>query len=728
MSVALRRLAAACGIALEYHDAWGHRRDASDDVLRAILGAMRIDATSDEKIDDALSELALAQCRQCLPPMNVVRIDARPWRLRAHLPCAPVGRAFEWHIVAENGAIHRIAIAATDVRVVEAVAGCVAVDVVLAAPLANGYHDLALRVDGERVGRGVLAVTPGTCHRPAALRGGGRAWGVALQLYGVRSARNWGIGDFTDLATVVERWSREGVDIVGVNPLHALFPHNPAHMSPYSPSSRLFQNVLYVDVEAIAEFAHCREARDRVARPAFAARLTELRAALLVDYGAVAALKRPILELLYAQARQDAQRDPSRWSAFDAFRIAGGEALRRQAIFDALQEHFHATDAFIWGWPAWPEAYRDPASPAIVAFANAHAERVDFFAWLQWQAELQRAAVAERARSAGLAVGLYTDLAVSVDRGGAEAWAAQHLYAMEASVGAPPDSFNAKGQDWGLPPMIPQRLRESAYAPFISTLRANMRHAGALRIDHAMALSRLYWVPSGAAPSEGAYVRYPLEDLLGLVALESERHRCLVIGEDLGTVTDEVRDALAQSGVLSYRVLLFERDREGRFHPPSRYPEAALATASTHDLPTLAGWWEGRDIEARAMHGQLRPDANPAAQMAERVRERGELLAALAQAQLLPRGSPLDPQAVPSLTPSLATAVQAFLARTPSALMVVQPEDLFGVRDQANLPGTVDEHPNWRRRLPVALEDVDADGRLHALAVQIEAARAKRAR
>jgi 4-alpha-glucanotransferase len=251
-----------------------------------------------------------------------------------------------------------------------------------------------------------------------------------------------------------------------------------------------------------------------------------------------------------------------------------------------------------------------------------------------------------------------------------------------------------------------------------------MRHAGALRIDHAMALSRLYWVPSGAAPADGAYVRYPLDDLLGLLALESERHRCLVIGEDLGTVSDEVRDGLARSDVLSYRVLLFERDGDGHFRPPSRYPEAALATASTHDLPTLAGWWEGRDIDARAMHGQLGPDADPGAAMTERVRDRGELLAALAEGKLLPDGVSLDPHAVPSLTPALATAVQTFLARTPSALMVVQPEDVFGVREQANLPGTVDEHPNWRRKLPIALEDVDADGRLHALAVQIEAARA----
>ena len=727
MSAGLRRLATAHGIVLQYEDAWRNRREASDDVLRAILGAMHVAATDAGEVDDALREVALAQCRQCLQPTSVVRADARPWRLRAHLPASTVGRTLVWQVIAEDGAAQRIPISNGDLRRIGTLGGSVAVDVPLDAPLANGYHHVTLRADGERIGEGIVAVAPRACYRPPSLRDGGRTWGVALQLYGVCSRRNWGIGDFTDLATIVDAWSREGVDVVGVNPLHALFPHNPLHASPYSPSSRLFQNVLYVDVEAVAEFAHCAKARERVASSGFAAQLAALRASPLVDYAGVATLKQPILELLYAQARDDAQRERSRWAAFDAFKTAGGEALRRQALFDALQEHFYAADSSIWGWPAWPPDYRDPASPAIVAFANAHAERVDFFAWLQWQAELQRAAVAERARRCGLAVGLYTDLAVSVDRGGAEAWAAQHLYALGAGVGAPPDAFNLKGQDWGLPPMIPQKLRESGYAPFIATLRANMRHAGALRIDHVMGLLRLYWVPSGAAPVDGAYVRYPLDDLLGLLALESERHRCLVIGEDLGTVTDDVRDALAESDVLSYRVLLFERDARGNFHPPLRYPKAALATASTHDLPTLAGWWEGRDIALRAAHGQLGADADLDAQMAERVRDRGQLLAALAKAGRLPAGTPLDPHAVASLTPALATALQTFLASTPSALMVVQPEDVFGVDEQANLPGTVTEYPNWRRKLPVALEDVAADGRLHALAAQIASVRAKTA-
>ena len=725
MSEALRRLAAAHGIAVEFRDAWGEPRRASDDVLRAVLAAMHVDAGSEAEVAAALAQASLARCRECLPPIHVVRAGSRPWRLRVHLPSPSARDALEWRVIAEDGSEQRRPIASAHVHVVDADARCTALDVALDLPLANGYHDLELRANGEPVGRGVLAVAPASCYRPAALERRRRAWGVAVQLYGVRSRRNFGIGDYTDLAAIVEAWSAEGVDVVGVNPLHALFPHNPLHASPYSPSSRLFQNPLYLDVEAIAEYAHCREARERVASRDFQAALSALRASPLIDYAAVAALKRPILEILYAQARRDAQGERTRWAAFDAFKTAGGEALRRHALFEALQAHFHAADPSIWGWPVWPEAYRDPASPAIVAFADEHAERVDFFAWLQWQAELQRRNVAECARRAGLAVGVYADLAVSVDRGGAEVWAAQHLYAIGASVGAPPDAFNLRGQDWGLPPMIPGRLRESAYAPFIATLRANMRNAGALRVDHVMGLLRLYWVPSGATPADGAYVRYPLDDLLGLLALESERHRCLVIGEDLGTVQDEVRAALSRSDVLSYRVLLFERDAAGAFEPPAHYPEAALATASTHDLPTLAGWWEGLDIALRALHGHLGAQFDLAAQRAERVSDRGRLLAALAHAGLLPEGTPHDPEAVPTLTEPLALALQAFLARTPSALLVVQAEDVFGVREQANLPGTVSEHPNWRRKLPVALEEVAADGRLRALAARIAGERPK---
>jgi 4-alpha-glucanotransferase len=729
VSAALHRLAVAHDIVLDYRDVWGHVHRVPDDALRAILSAMRVDAGSEQAIRDALLELPRARCRQCLPPLTVVRAHLRPWRVPVHLAVAAAGQRLEWRVVAEDGTEHHLAIPSPSLDRARPVdcAGehYVALELALDVPLQSGYHGLDLRAGGHCLAQAMLAVAPRSCYRPVSLQGGRRLWGAAVQLYGLRSARNWGIGDFTDLASFIRQWGAQGAGVVGVNPLHALFPDAPAQASPYSPSSRMFLNILYLDVEAIAEFAHCAKARAHVRSAAFQAGVAALREAPLVDYAGVAAAKMPVLEMLYEQARLDARADATsaRWTAFDAFRTAGGEALRRHALFEALQAHFSARDAAVWGWPAWPAAYRNPAAPAITQFADENAERIDFHAWLQWQAQLQRESVAEAACRARLAVGLYTDLAVSIDRGGAEAWASQDLYAMTASVGAPPDVFNVHGQDWGLPPMIPRRLRDAGYAPFIATLRANMRDAGALRIDHVMGMLRLYWVPSGAMAADGAYVRYPLDDLLGLLALESERHRCLVIGEDLGTVPDEVRYALAANDVLSYRVLLFERDAAGEFKPPSAYPEASLAVASTHDLPTLAGWWAGRDILLRAEHGQLARDADVDAQIAERIDDRGRMLGALARAGLLPDGMPLDPRAAPELTPSLAAALQIFLARTPAALFIVQAEDVFGMLEQANLPGTTTAHPNWRRKLPDPVGYREVERRLLALATRIAAER-----
>ncbi|MGE5171436.1 MAG: 4-alpha-glucanotransferase [Rudaea sp.] len=720
-SESLRRLAQAHGIALAYHDIRGELRQAPAATLAAVLSAMGVDAGDDARNAQALAQCVRAQWKRRIDPLIVVRTHARPWQVRVRLPAELAARPLTLRLGREMGA-ETVRAAAPQASGEEGVdcdgRRCVAFDLALDEALPCGYHALEIVAGDACVARATLAVAPAACYRPPSLRQGRRAWGTAVQLYGVRSARNWGIGDFTDLAGIVERWGAVGADIVGVNPLHALFPHDPEHASPYSPSSRGFVNVLYLDVEAIPEFARCTAAREHVASAAFQSALSALRAAPLVDYAGVARAKLPVLRLLHAQAWADAASSPA-GRAFAEFKRAGGEALHRQALFDALQADFYARDRSAWGWTAWPAAYRDPAAPEVAAFAARHAAHVDFFAWLQWQCARQRAHVAGRAAECGLRIGLYTDLAVSIARGGADAWAAQDVYAMAASAGAPPDEFNHGGQDWGLPPAIPERLRDTGYATFVAMLRTAMQDAGALRIDHVMGLARLYWVPSGARAAEGAYVRYPFDDLLGLLALESERHRCLVIGEDLGTVPDEVRHAMAENDIFSYRVLLFERDATGDFVSPAAYPEPALAIASTHDLPTLAGWWEGADIRLRAAQVQRDDGARVDAALANRVRERGRLLDALAKEGLLPEDTSQDPASVPVLTPGLAAALQVYLARTPSALFVVQPEDVFGMRVQANLPGATTEHPNWRHKFPVALEDQDADERFFTLAARL---------
>ncbi len=731
MSAGFEQLARLHGIALEYHDIWGKLHHASDATIRALLSAMGIEA-SDEAAARAAADAETAG-RWCsvLPAAIVLRVDERPWRLRLHLPGTLDGTELRWRVEAEDEARFEGPFSPTMLPSLEAETfdgvAYVARELTLDVELPPGYHRMTLCHGGEELGAALLAIVPRRCYVPVALEGDGRVWGASVQLYAVRSERNWGIGDYTDLATIVDQWGRQGAGVVGVNPLHALFPHNPRHTSPYSPSSRLFKNWLYIDVEAVPDFAECDEARAHVRAAEFQARLKTLREADLVDYEGVAAAKRLVLEMLYGQFRaRHLARETPRAQSFRAFQSAGGEALRRQALFETLQESFHHEDPSVWGWPVWPESYRDPDSPAVARFGAERLDRVEFFEYLQWQADLQLGTVGRRSFELGLGVGVYEDLAVSVDRGGAEAWANQQLYAVRASVGAPPDDFNLKGQDWGLPPLVPDRLQETAYAPFIATLRANMRHSGALRIDHVMGLMRLFWVPPGGSPADGAYVHYPFADLLGLLVLESHRHRCVVIGEDLGTVPDEVRRALEEAGVLSYRLLYFERQAAGDFKPPADYPAQAIVAASTHDLPTLAGWWSGHDLQVRAELGLFPTDAEREAQIVGRAQDRARLLLALEREGMLPQGATPNPVSVPQMTPVLSRAIHAYLAASPSQLLMVQLEDITGAIDQVNLPGTTDQHPNWCRKLALPLERFADDERFGDLARDLASVRGRR--
>jgi (1->4)-alpha-D-glucan 1-alpha-D-glucosylmutase len=706
------------GIAPEYHDIWGKRRVVPGHGLRALLRAMDVEAGDRAQVRASLAAEDAAQAalalRSPLPPVAVFWQDAGPWLLA--LQAANREGKLLWELVEEGGAHH---------------AGTVHdFHVALPARLPLGYHRLDLRLEaavGEArlLSSTLIVIAPRRCYLPPRLQEGQRVWGPAVQLYALRSARNWGIGDFTDLAAVVRSCGAQGAALVGLNPLHALYPHNPGHASPYSPSSRRFLNVLYIDVEAVAEFLLCAEARARVYAPEFQDRLRALRAADLVDYVGVAAAKLPVLELLYAQFRAGCTAEPAgpRAREFRAYQSAGGLALRQHALFEAMQEHFHAQDAGVWGWPQWSWAHRDPNSAEVGTFLREHADRVEYYEYLQWQAEAQLAGVGRASLEAGLAVGIYQDLAVSVDRGGAESWAAQDLYAQSASAGCPPDDFNLRGQDWGLLPLLPDRLRARAYAPFIAVLRANMRHAGALRIDHVMGLARLFWVPRGDLPEAGSYVSYPFDHLLAILTLESERNRCMVIGEDLGTVPDEVRHAMDRSGMLSYRVLIFSRRHDGEFFAPADFPLDALVTSTTHDLATLVGYWEGRDIELRQSLDLYPSEAVRLQQVEERKRDCGRLLAALRRESLLPPEMGPDPQWPVPMTQNLAMAVQEYLARSRSRVLVVQLEDIFGARDQVNLPGTVDQYANWRRKLPVPLEHWESDGRFAAFARRLAADR-----
>jgi 4-alpha-glucanotransferase/(1->4)-alpha-D-glucan 1-alpha-D-glucosylmutase len=708
---ALEKLAALHGIESGYHDVWGHWRAASPETLRAILRSLGVDADNPAQ---ALAAHERARAAERLPRAIVCRPADLHKGVRLQLPQRALAHTFAWRIVEEDGGSREEPFDPLALPVIEEFAGDTApvraFRLPLPADLPAGYHRLEILEGGAPCACAELIVVPATCYLPPAFASGARFWGCSVQLYGVRSRRNAGIGDFTDLRRCAEAWAERGAAFVGTNPLHALSLADPEHASPYSPTSRLFLNPLYIDIAAVEDFAEL-AAQDSEIVARWEALGAALREGDSVDYTGVAAAKRAMFEKLHGHFLARHVCVPTRRArAFRHFREARGDALRCHAIHEALREHLGKP------WPQWPEEYRDPASPAVQRFAAENDERVSLHAYLQWQADLQLAEAHARAKESAMAIGLYADLAVSIALDGSEAWSYRELYALGASVGAPPDAFSPRGQDWGLPPLSPRALRDSAYAPFIATLRANMARAGALRIDHVMGLTRLFWVPHGMEASQGAYVRYPLEDLLGILALESRRHRCVVIGEDLGTVPEDFFRKLQAADVLSYRLLLFERDGDA-FKPPASYPRRALVAWSTHDLPTLAGWWAGSDIEARVQAGRI-DEAHARDERSARERERAALADALGREKLLaPEWTVED---------DLATAVQAYLAATPAAILAVQIEDVLGVREQANLPGTTTEHPNWRRKLPLALEDWARDRRFKRVTAKLGQVRGAR--
>jgi (1->4)-alpha-D-glucan 1-alpha-D-glucosylmutase len=717
MNASLEKLARLYGIEPGYHDVFGNWHAVSEATLRTLLAAMGVNAADAGAVEERLGGWERDAWASAVPPVTVLR--SAQLRSGVRIQLREGGQQpLSWRITEESGETRQEGFTPLKLAVLgehDGPEGKVrAFALPLPGELPEGYHRLALFEGDALLGSGAVIVVPQRCYLPPMLAAGGRVWGATLQLYGLTSARNAGIGDFTDLRNAAGTWSQRGAAILGTNPLHALSALGPGTASPYSPSSRLFLNPLYIDVEAVADFAEI-----AAADPALAQRWREqcatLRASREVDYAAVARAKRAMFERLYENFRsRHLGRSSPRARAFTQFRELRGTALRRHALHDALAEHHGAP------WRDWPPEHRDPASPAARRFREEHADRVGLHEYLQWTAHQQLAAAQARCIESGMPIGLYADLAISIAPDGSEAWANQELYALGVHVGAPPDDFNGNGQDWGLPPLAPERLRQAAYAPLVATLRHNMAHAGALRIDHVMGLARLWWVPTGMDPREGAYVRYPLDDLLGIVALESHRNRCLVIGEDLGTVSDDLRARLAEAEVLSYRLLLFER-RDTGFKPPGEYPRRALVAWSTHDLPTFAGWWDGADLHARAAAGLI--DAGQVgAQSEERRAARAALVRDLAHEGLVPAQTSSEG----ALDPALADAVQAFLARTPAAVMVVQMEDVLGLVDQANLPGTIDQHPNWKRKLPLPIEEWPRDARLRRVAKQLAALRGGR--
>ncbi len=660
MDDAVRELAREAGIANEWIDAADKPQRVSVETLRSILTALELPCATQNDIAESRARL-----RQRAGGARTFFTATAG----SATPLAGVRQDATAELILESGERRPVTWRGDD-----------------GAPVlppidTSGYHRLRV---GER--EITLAVAPARCVTLKDIAPDEKLWGLGVQLYALRRAGDDGFGDTAALRELVHSAAREGCDAIALSPTHSLFGADSAHYGPYSPSNRLFLNPLYADPGTVlGEGRVGKLASDGSAQPPPDA---------LIDWPKAAGAKYALLARLWDDFATNELRTGNGLAPdFHAFVRKGGDRLREHALFEALHRHWLLQPEPKWSWRDWPAEWRAPTASAAANFAAAEPREIQFHMFLQWLAARSFAAVQQDARRQGMRIGLISDVAVGMNPGGSHAWSRPQDLLLGLSVGAPPDLFNTRGQDWGLTAFSPQGLLSTGFEPFIATLRAAMRAAGGVRIDHAMGLARLWLVPRGAPPSEGAYLTYPLDDLLRLIALESHRHRAIVIGEDLGTVEPEFRERMAQAGIAGMDVLWFQRNGK-KFLPPAKWRRDAVAMTSTHDLPTVAGWWRGADIETRAKLGL----ADETRERKERAQDRKALWSAFRKDGVTTKTEPPSSEPAPAVD-----AAVAFTAQSPAPLALIPIEDVLGLAEQPNLPGTIDEHPNWRRRLQTTI-------------------------
>jgi len=707
----LDRAASWFGIDGGFWDIFGNYHTTSVAAKQAILRALGVAADSAADLEQALVALARNEWERLLPPA-VVAGEAGPVELPLHVPAERLGARARFVVRREDGESSEFELSLWELPQVASVGmdgrTWVRVQAMLPMQLPLGYHEVSVSVGGSQASTRCI-VTPERAYMDPHLGRGGRAAGIAVSLYGVRSERNWGCGDFHDLRSVIDWVAEElGASFVSLNPLHAIHNRRPFNTSPYLPNSIFYQNFLYLDVEGMEDFERCRRARALRETAEVAREIEELRATPYVEYERVSALKLRFLKLGFAQFLRERRNGSARARAFEAFREREGDLLERYATYCALDEELHRRNADLWMWTDWPAPYQDPDSAETRAFRQKRWRRVMFYQYLQWQIDLQLAGAQQWARDRHLSIGLYHDLALATDRFGSDLWAHRPFYVAGCRVGSPPDDFSPKGQDWAFPPPNSARHREDGYRLFAESIRKNCRHGGALRIDHVMRLFRLFWIPDGVEATEGAYVLERNHDFVRILALESVRNRVVVVGEDLGTVDPAIRETLARFGILSYRLFYFEKNERGEFRRSDEYPVQSLVSSTTHDLPTLAGFWVGADITARRAAGMIDDEVRDA-QLEQRRTEKQKMLDVLFQLELVRKDLPRSAAAYAELTGELHNAIVGFLAMTPAQLLAINQEDLTKEVDQQNLPGSTWQYPNWGRKMRFTIEQLRGD-------------------
>ena len=677
-SADLVQLARAYGVATEYQDWKGNPVTVTADTVRAVLAALDVPAEDEQQVRESLSDKSLAGWRRVVPSVVVLREGWTPW-VPVHVP---EGVQIKARIVLEDGTVRTLEPVDHQVEPRE-IDGRRIVELTVELPddLPLGYHTFEAEYDedGTRTAACSVIVTPQKVDLPAALEHD-RAWGLTTQLYSVRSERSWGLGDAADLAELGTWAARQGADFVLVNPVHAAEPIAPMEPSPYLPTSRRFVNPIYIRVEEVPELGYLSAAQHQLVEwhSDDARRLNQLEH---LDRDSTWQSKRAALRLIFRTERSQRRRRD-----FESFCEREGDALLDYATWCAIAEDRGLP------WQDWPQELRDKEPKAVAAERERLAEEVEFHCWLQWIVQSQFQDAQRELVAAGMSLGVIHDLAVGVHPGGADAWALGDVLALGVSVGAPPDDYNQLGQSWSQPPWRPDRLAESAYAPYRDMLRTTLRMSGGLRADHILGLFRLWWVPEGGDPSEGTYVRYDHEAMVGILALEAQREGAVVIGEDLGTVEPWVRDYLSERGILGTSILWFERTEDGGPRQPETYRTLALSSVTTHDLPPTAGYLQSEHVTVRSELGLLTEPLED--ELAQDEKQREAVLAGLRDRGLLRPNASIDSQ---------VEALHRFLTWSPSKLLGVSVNDLAGDVRTINQPGTHDEYPNWR--LPLAGPD-----------------------
>lgn len=719
-------LSTLCGIVSEYWDIFGRKHEAPVKTKMSILKSMGIKTDSVESLTNELERRRLGPWSIFIEPTMVIAHVEQPLTIALHIPVR-VGDEqsvlFRCSLEDENGETEDYSFSFDDVKVKDqhVIDGILHLKIALTLNVIKpiGYYQFDILYTSSSFGMSgssKIIITPEACYVPQSFPYAPvgnesdenrvektKTWGLCLGLYSIKSEKNWGIGDFSDLRRIIEWTAELGVGFIGINPLHAIPNRRPFGISPYSPVSRFFKNFLYLDLTEVPDVIESGTAIELMETDRFIEQITFLRDLEFVHYEAIADLKMKILRLAFDSFFDIHYiRGSERGEAFRRYILEEGSLLEDFALFSAIQDAT-AKDS----WMEWPAEFQNISNDYVALFRQNNERQILFYQYVQWLIDLQHEELAILCRQNNIAVGLYQDLAIGSAGGGFDTWLAGDLIADGMDVGAPPDDFNTAGQNWGFPPFIPNKMRASGYEFLIQTLRKNMQHAGALRIDHALGMFRLFWIPNGSTAEDGAYVMYPSEDIMRIVALESVRNKTIIIAEDLGTVGEDVREKLFRFRMLSYKLLYFERNYPGAsFKLPDRYTDLALCAVTTHDLPTLYGYWSGRDIEERTWLSLYPDERLRQQQIEERERDKALLITALKSLDLLPQDFPSDHASMHMMIPSLCMTIYEYLSLTPCKLLAVSVEDIVGIFEQQNLPGTVDSYPNWLRKMPLTLEKI----------------------